>query len=37
MEITNEEKKELVGIYSIIIMIITSCIFAVIGYALTYI
>lgn len=37
MGISNEEKKELVGIYSIIIMIITSCILAVIGYALTYI
>ncbi len=36
-EITDEEKKEFTGIFSIVIMLITSVIFATIGYALTYI
>lgn len=37
IDITKEEKKMLIGVYSIILMLITSIIFATIGYALTYI
>lgn len=37
MGISSEERKELLGIYSIVIMMITSVILSIIGYALTYI